>query len=381
MSASAISAIRPTISLWSAVSPYGIGRDAFIEGIGSQPDPAVQLDQDRWHAAEDHACLVPGFEIRDVLGKKGTRSMDRVSALAVTASGELLRNAPVEGDGRDIGLVLGTTTGSVQSMMDFTRTSMTAEHPFYVDPAVIPNIVLNCAASQCAIWHQLRGPNTTVAGGRGSTLLGLGYAARLLASGRASKVLCGAAEEFSGARSWLDRHTRGADAGDVVLGEGSAMLLIEPGDRRDRPPMAQILAVESMVYLDGDVTTTLRKCVDRALRNAKVKASEVWAALPSALPGLAGEQERALLSGMFDSSALTRVPDVGRLGDTSAATSAFQIVSLLAVAERTSGAAGNAAVVTTVDRDGTVACAVLRLLVHCPPKIGLSGALRGKAEK
>jgi 3-oxoacyl-[acyl-carrier-protein] synthase II len=376
MSAPAIAAVRPVISLWSAVSPYGIGRSAFLDGIQAGADPAVPLDQDRWHAAEDRACLVPGFEIRDVLGKKGTRSMDRVSALAVTASGELLRQAPVDGGGDDIGLVLGTTTGSVQSMMDFTRTSLTAEQPFYVDPAVIPNIVLNCAAGQCAIWHQLRGPNTTVAGGRGAGLLALGYSTRLLASGRASKVLCGAAEEFSGARSWLDRHTRGADAGDVVLGEGSAMLLVEPGDRRERPPMAQILAVESMVYLNGDVTATLTACVQRALRNAHVKAPEVWAALPGDLPGPAGQQERAVHNNMFGSAALARVPGVGRLGDTSAATAAFQLVSLLAVAERTPGAAGHAAVVTTVDRDGTIVCAVLRLLVHCPPKVGQ----RAKAE-
>jgi 3-oxoacyl-[acyl-carrier-protein] synthase II len=83
---------------------------------------------------------------------------------------------------------------------------------------------------------------------------------------------------------------------------------------------------------------------------------------------------------MFGGPALARVPSVGRLGDTSAATSAFQLVSLLAVAERTPGAAGHAAVVTTVDRDGTVACAVLRLLVHCPPKSGPAGSQRGRAE-
>jgi 3-oxoacyl-[acyl-carrier-protein] synthase II len=368
VSAPAIAAVRPVISLWSAVSPYGIGRTAFVDGTEAGTDPTVPLDTS-WQAPDEQACLVPGFEIRDVLGKKGTRSMDRVSALAVTASGELLRDAPVEGDGTDVALVLGTTTGSVQSMMDFTRTSLTAEQPFYVDPAVIPNIVLNCAAGQCAIWHQLKGPNTTVAGGRAAGLLALAYSTRLLASGRASKVLCGAAEEFSGARSWLDKHTRG-DVGSVVLGEGSAMLLVEPGDQRDRPAMAQILAVESMVFLNGDVTDTVKACVQRALDEARVKASEVWAALPGDLPGPVGAQERAVLRDMFGDSALNRAPGVSRLGDTSAATSAFQIVSLLALAERTPGAAGHAAVVTTVDRDGTVACAVLRLLVRCPPKIG-----------
>ncbi|GAB3897815.1 hypothetical protein GCM10029964_081290 [Kibdelosporangium lantanae] len=99
MSAPAIAAVRPVISLWSAVSPYGIGRAAFVDGVEAGADPAVPLDS-KWQAPDEKACLVPGFEIRDVLGKKGTRSMDRVSALAVTASGELLRHAPVEGTAR-----------------------------------------------------------------------------------------------------------------------------------------------------------------------------------------------------------------------------------------------------------------------------------------
>jgi 3-oxoacyl-[acyl-carrier-protein] synthase II len=124
-----------------------------------------------------------------------------------------------------------------------------------------------------------------------------------------------------------------------------------------------------MVFLNGDVTDTVKACVQRALDEARVKASEVWAALPGDLPGPVGAQERAVLRDMFGDSALNRAPGVSRLGDTSAATSAFQIVSLLALAERTPGAAGHAAVVTTVDRDGTVACAVLRLLVRCPPRI------------
>src|SRR5699024_7600310 len=91
------------------------------------------------------------------------------------------------GIGEDAGLVLGTHTGSAQSIMDFTRESLVSAKPFYVDPSLFPNTVMNCAAGQSAIWHQLKGPNTTIAGGRGTGLLALQYALRLQRAGRRSE--------------------------------------------------------------------------------------------------------------------------------------------------------------------------------------------------
>jgi 3-oxoacyl-[acyl-carrier-protein] synthase II len=363
MSPTAIDVVRPVITMWSAVSPFGMDRPDFAAGLRSGADTSVELGSQRWEAADPRACLVPGFEIREVLGKKGTRSMDRVSALAVAAVGRLLDDPAAPATGTEIGLVLGTTTGSAQSMMDFTRTSMTAERPSYVDPAVIPNLVLNCAAGQCAIWYDLKGPNTTVAGGRGAASLAIGYAARLLAAGRARAVLCGAAEEFSHARSWLEHHTRveEADSGEVVLGEGAAMLLVEPAAVTPRPALAEVLAVDSMVYLDGDVRTTTLACARRALQRAHVAPDEVWAAVAGGLPGTAGRHEREALRELFGEPVLARVPGMSALGDTSAATGAFQIVAALALAEDSPDAAGQAVLATTVDREGTVTCTVLRL--------------------
>ncbi|WP_331283956.1 beta-ketoacyl synthase N-terminal-like domain-containing protein, partial [Streptomyces sp. H39-S7] len=176
----------PVITGWSAVSPFGIGREAFIEGVRSGRPTVTVLDSDTWTGPDEQACLVPDFDIRKVLGKKGTRSMDRVTGLAVTAigglMGESVRSGPVVGDER-AALVLGTNTGSAQSMMDLTRDTFVQEEPFYIDPSKFPNTVMNCAAGQCAIWYGLKGPNTTVAAGRASGLLALNYARRLLASG------------------------------------------------------------------------------------------------------------------------------------------------------------------------------------------------------
>ncbi|GAA0922107.1 MULTISPECIES: beta-ketoacyl synthase N-terminal-like domain-containing protein [Streptomyces violaceusniger group] len=362
---------RPVITAWSAVSPFGIGRAAFTEGIRERRPAAAGLDDEQWQAAGDRACLVPDFDLRTVLGKKGVRSMDRVTGLAVTTVARLLDDAPRNrwvATGEDAALVLGTTTGSVQSQMDFTRDSLTGEKPYLVDPARFPNAVMNCAAGQSAIWHQLKGPNTTIAGGHAAGLYALNYARRLLTFGRARTVLCGAVEEFSHARSWLERHAHRPDTeGPAQLpGEGCGLLLVEqrgPGGRDDaeQPVLAEILAVEMGIALDGGVRPALAACLRRALTRAGVRPEEIWAVSTSEAPGPSGEQERAAVAEAAEGADPVHLTQAALIGDTGAAAAAFQIAAVLVHAETTPEAADRVALVTSVDRDGAVGCALLRL--------------------
>ncbi|MBW5420648.1 3-oxoacyl-ACP synthase [Streptomyces sp. BG9H] len=358
---------RPVITGWSAVSPHGIGAQALVDGLRAQRPTGAPVDTARWRVPAGRAHLVPGFETREVLGKKGTRSMDRVTGLAVTAVGGLLeqRGSVRETETGDrAALVLATTTGSAASMMDFTRSSLEGARPYDVDPAVMPNAVMNCAAGQCAIWFGIRGPNTTLAGGRAAGLLSVNYATRLLSSGRADAVLCAAAEEFSAARYWLERHSRGAEAPDVPLGEGAAVLLIQPADAvgPERPALAEILAVRSRVATGKQVRGAFEACVRSALDAAGVRPDEVWAAVSGEAPGRLGQLERDVLGEVCGPRTLERVPAVGRLGDVSSASASFQIAILLATTSERPEAAGQVALVTSADRDGSLACAVLRLV-------------------
>ncbi|MFF0077448.1 beta-ketoacyl synthase N-terminal-like domain-containing protein [Streptomyces sp. NPDC005494] len=357
---------RPVITAWSAVSPYGIGKDEFAAGVLASRDATSVLDSGEWAAPDDRACLVPGFDLREVLGKKGTRSMDRVTGLAVTAVRDLLRDSGDRRRGGDeeTALVLGTTTGSAQSMMDFTRASLVGERPFYVDPSLMPNAVMNCAAGQCAIWHRLKGPNTTIAGGRVAGLSALSYAAGLLRAGRAETVLCGAVEEFSDARAWLDHHRRAEDAAGALLGEGCAMFMLESASEagQDGRALAEVLAVESRVYSGTGLRPVLDACLDGVLARAGVDAEEVRSVSASGLAGRAGDEEREVLTARFGALALDRAPSLDGVGDTSGASAAFQIGSLLSAAGREDSAAGDIAVISSVDDDGLVACAVIRTL-------------------
>jgi 3-oxoacyl-[acyl-carrier-protein] synthase II len=401
MSATASAGRRPVITAWSAVSPFGVGRAAFTEGIRERRDTAAPLASSYpsyEKTPEPTACLVPGFDVREALGRKGTRSMDRVTGLTVTAVGALLgeseRNQRV-GTGEGAAFALGTTTGSAQSMMDFTRDSLTGEQPFFVDPAQFPNTVMNCASGQSAIWYQLKGPNTTIAGGRAAGLHALNYARRLLASGHAESVLCGTAEEFSPARAWLEHHSVSAEpadsagsgpsgsglsgsgpsgaaptgsapvgsapVGSVPLGEGSSMLLIEPAGAEDQPVLAEIRAVELGVVLGGDVHAALSSCLRRALAQASADPAEIVVIARSSATGRAGDDERAAITEVIGETGAVDLAPHALIGDTGAAAAGFQTASVLAYAETQPSAAGRLGLITSVDRTGSVGCALLRL--------------------
>ncbi|UGY94206.1 beta-ketoacyl synthase N-terminal-like domain-containing protein [Streptomyces gobiensis] len=364
---------RPVIVDWSAISPFGIGREAFLAGMSSGGATDCVPAEDG-AIPRTRARMAGQFETRTALGRKGTRSMDRLTALTVATAGQLVeRCADLTGSpGQDGGapadvlpgraLVLGTTTGSAQSMMDFTRSSLTGDRPYHVDPARFPNTVMNCAAGQAAIWHRLKGPNVTVGGGRAAGLLALNYARRLQATGRASSVLCGAAEEYSPARAWLQHHTGDAGGADSVLGEGCAMLRVEPSEQAPDSAFADVLALEFGVF-DGvnQVAAVLRQCLHTALGNADVTPAELWRVATSGAPGALGSGEHAALDALLADSAADRVSCADFLGDTAAVAAAFQVVSVLAMAETEPADAPRTALITSVDRDGVAGCAVLSL--------------------
>lgn len=359
----------PVISAWSAVSPFGIGRDTFAAGMRTKGAEPCATGLDGYPAQVDKACIVPAKSAQELLGPKGTRAMDRATALAVSAVGQLLARdleRPDLGVGDDTAIVLGTSTGSINSIMSFIRDSLTQGKPYLVDPARFPNTVMNCAASRSAIWHRLRGPNVTVAGGRAAALLALNHARRLQQSGRAGSVVCGAVEELSAERAWLAWHTRADDEESMLLGEGAAVLLLEPAHTLQRPALAEVLAVEvGLASSEFDVETVLVKCLERAIGRVDEGWDDVWAVAPSTPPAHFGRGERAALDRVFGQARRAQQPVelscMEALGDTYSASGAFQIAMLLAEAQLAPDSAGRLALVTAVDRDGLVAAALLRV--------------------
>jgi 3-oxoacyl-[acyl-carrier-protein] synthase II len=347
------------LSAWSAVSPFGLGAAAFTDGLASGQATSRAVDRRQWGGPYEKACLIPGFDLREHVGRKGTRAMDRATGISVATVGLLLDSCgpDLTADLESVGLVLGTGSGSVQSIVDFTKESMLGEKPYHVDPARFPNTVMNRAAGQSAIWWGLKGPNSTISGGALTGLLALNYARRLLRAGRCTQVLCGAVEEFSEQRGWLEWHSSGSVR---TLGEGCAVFLLESAAdaaKHGRTPHATLLGSGFAAFPEpGMLTETLATCIVSTLKRAGHDPSDVRAVVTSGRGDVLGRHEQDAVAAALGPGERSTVDTMSLLGDTSSASASFQIAALLA----TPGEAG-VGLVTSVDRAGTTGCTVLLL--------------------
>lgn len=202
--------------------------------------PSVLLAEQagRYQVAE-----IRDFAPRNYLGQKNLRPLDRTGQLAAVGAELALADAgwPLEArEKQEIGLVLGTTFCSARTIGEFDRRAM-REGPEYASPLDFANTVINAAAGQVAIWHKLRGVNTTISTGAVSGLQAIGYASQMIRSGRATALLAGGAEElcFESFLGFLrtnllcgfadcetprpfDRRRSGC-----ILGEGAGFLVLE----------------------------------------------------------------------------------------------------------------------------------------------------------
>lgn len=352
------------LSAWSAVSPFGVGREAFAAGITGGRDCVAELDESA--GPFRRGGVIPDFAAAEQLGRKGTRSMDRVTAISVKTVGALLEECGPEltAESDRLALTWGTGSGSAQSIMDFTRDSLTGAKPFHVDPAKFPNTVMNRAAGQSAIWHSIKGPNTTIAGGALTGSLALRNGVRLVRGGHCDRVVFGASEEHTPQRSWLEwRAVDGRAEDGWALGEGGAAFLLEPAADAaavGRAPLARVLGSRFRAFGEpGRADRALAGCVLANLGETGAQAGSVRVVAPLDDAGEWGERERAVLDELVPDA--DRVRPRALIGDTSAAAGVMQLAAVLAWAQARGTEPGDLALITGIERDGTAGSVLLAL--------------------
>lgn len=162
--------------------------------------------------------------------------LDRPTVLALAAVTAALADANITtAEARaPLGLVLGSSTGSLVGLTAFVRDTFVHSKPYHVNPSHFPNTVLNAAAGWTAVWRGLKGLNTTLAAGACSSYAALQYASRMIRAGRAEALLVGAVEEAS------------FHAGQTPREEAAGIVLLETraaAERAGRTVKAQLIAV------------------------------------------------------------------------------------------------------------------------------------------
>lgn len=307
------------------------------------------------------AAPVSAFATERYFGDGNVRPLDRTARLAAAAA-KLALEASGWGDraqrnGQEVGLVLGTMFGSLNTIASFDLRAQRAG-PSYAKPLDFANSVINAAAGQTAIWHGLRGVNSTVAGGPSAGLRAISIGAEMIARGRARALLVGGAEELSH-QAWIGLSRGGrlaraegssgpiavpfaADRNGFMLGEGAGLLALErqaDAEARGAHKLATIRGYGSAfdpsrgVGVEGQADA-----LARAIRQALASAALAPTAVDLVSCSASGDPSRDLAEARAIESVLGADRPVmaikANLGESLGAAGALQTVMALLALER-----------------------------------------------
>jgi 3-oxoacyl-(acyl-carrier-protein) synthase len=232
------------------------------------------------------------------------RMLDRVSQFALFAANQAVGEARIDlaqVDHRRAGVFVGTGMGGSMSSDDGYKT-LYGDRSDRIKPFTVLMGMHNAPAAWIGIEHDLRGPNLTFSTACSSSAVAIGEAWLRIAGGDLDIALAGGAEaplSFGSLKAWEALHTLAAvDADDpsasckpfaknrsgMVLGEGAAMLLLEPWEHavaRGAPVRGEIIGYG----LSNDASHITRPSVDGQV--AAIGAALAAAGLgPGAIDGI-----------------------------------------------------------------------------------------------
>ena len=244
-----------------AVTPYGVGVDAFWDGLVAGRPTAGRISRfDPTGFAVEIACEVPDFDPVAHLPRRVVRQLDPFAQYALVAAEEALAGAgllagssdggqhvPIDGaDPERVGAIVASGTGGIQEMAEQYERLRTVG-PDRVRPYTPIALPANMASGQIALRHGLRGPSYAVVSACASAGDAIGTGLDLIRSGRADVVVAGGAEAavtqlmiagFAAAGALSRRNDEperasrpfDVDRDGFVAGEGAGVLVLERAD-------------------------------------------------------------------------------------------------------------------------------------------------------
>ena len=227
--------------LGNTVSEYWNG---LINGV-SGADMITLFDATKFRTR--FACEVKGFDPVQFLDRKEARKIDRFTQFALVVSDQAMKDAGLNRENINpdrVGVVFGSGIGGITTFQheitDFARGDGTPRfNPFF-----IPKMILDIAAGQISIRHNLRGPNFAVVSACASSTNAIMDAFNLIRLGKADIILTGGSEAvineagiggFNAMKAMSERNDEpktasrpyDKDRDGFVIGEGSGMLVLE----------------------------------------------------------------------------------------------------------------------------------------------------------
>lgn len=302
------------------VSPIGIGKADFFaslkegkSGIKSVTGFKTKLDE------EFFGGEIVDFGAPVYLGNKGIRHLNRSSKMLMVAGQLALMDSMVRirtkafphynfimpnsltlqlvsvTSSHKEGIIIGSTLGILDSSREFFG-EYCKNGWRGVNPMEFPNTVVNVAAGYLAIKEKAQGVNLTLASGQASSTDALGMAKHYLLEDEANIIFSGGTFElgpaayilFKKARLLcdkpLDYNPTGADRSGIMLGEGSAVFILEK-ESYARETGAEIhgriegygasFDPKSSQYSYDSEARSAKEAIQLALEDAEVKPEDI----------------------------------------------------------------------------------------------------------
>lgn len=239
---------RVVITGLGAITPIGIGKDAFWQGLQEGKNGIGRTTRfDASNCAAQIAGEVKDFEPSAYIDKKESRRMDRFAQFAVAAAKMAFEDAQLDLSKEDkdrIGTFVGAGIGGIETMHGQYQ-KLFDKGPARISPFFIPMMIANMAAGQVSITYGLHGPSSCVVTACATGTDNIGYAYRFLQRGDADVIIAGGTEAsiseaavagFCAMKALcIDHNDDPAHASrpfdknrsGFVMGEGAGLMLLE----------------------------------------------------------------------------------------------------------------------------------------------------------
>lgn len=249
---------RVVITGIGVISAIGLTRDAFWRSLvdgrcGIRTINSPDFEQLRFK----HAADVEGFVPEDHLSAKELTLMDRFAQFAVVAAKEAMAQSGLEltPEMREDGAIITGSCIGGRSAEEVGYRELYIHGRNRVHPLTIPLGMSNAGTSHISMQLGIQGPSYTISTACASSGHAIGQAFHMVRSGTAPVAIAGGCEAplyFGNLKAWeamrvISKDTCrpfSADRSGLVLGEGAAMLVLEPLDAalaRGATPIAEII--------------------------------------------------------------------------------------------------------------------------------------------
>lgn len=239
---------RVVVTGIGALTPLGNSLEAYWQGLiagKSGAAPITLFDSSKFKTR--FACELKGYDPLNYFDRKDARKLDRYCQLALAASDEAMRHAGLSSEtiNPDRSAVISASgIGGLITFQEEIIAFAKGDGTPRFNPFFIPKMILDIAAGQMSMRHNMRGPNFAVTSACASSTNAIGVAFDLIRTGKADLALTGGSEAviseagvggFNAMKALSERNDSpetasrpyDKDRDGFVMGEGAGILVLE----------------------------------------------------------------------------------------------------------------------------------------------------------